>query len=193
MNRDAPGDMLTHGNPEGATATSGTTPSAKRIRRAACPGSFDPITNGHLDIFNRVSGIFDELTILVTVNPSKKTMFTLEERMDLIAEATGHLPNVRIDSMSGLLVDYCTRHGIDAVCKGLRVATDFDYEIQMAQMNHKIAGVETLFLTTNPKHSYISSSLVKEVARYGGDVRDLIPATAYDALIARLAEDIASS
>lgn len=193
MSGDAPGEMLIHGETEGAPARSESTPGGKRIRRAACPGSFDPITNGHLDIFERVSEIFDELTILVTINPSKKTMFTLEERMDLIAAATSHLPNVRIDSISGLLVDYCTRHSIDAVCKGLRVATDFDYEIQMSQMNHKIAGVETLFLTTNPKHSYISSSLVKEVARYGGDVRDLIPPAAYDALIERLAEDIAST
>lgn len=185
--------MLIDGQTEGAPAGAGSTPSGERTRRAACPGSFDPITNGHLDVFERISGIFDEVTVLVTHNPNKKTMFTLEERMDLIAQTTGHLPNVRVDSISGLLVDYCTRHGIDAVCKGLRVATDFDYEIQMAQMNRKIAGVETLFLTTNPAHSYISSSLVKEVARYGGEVQDLIPAAAYDALIGRLAEGVAST
>lgn len=167
-----------------------STPSAtgKVIRRAACPGSFDPITNGHLDIFERAAALFDELVILVTVNPSKKTMFSLEERQDLIRGATSHLDNVVVDSISGLLVDYAVKNGISAVCKGLRVATDFDYEIQMAQMNHKIADVETLFLTTNPTHSFISSSLVKEVAKYGGDVDGLLPANAYDALLARIAE-----
>lgn len=164
----------------------------KTLRRAACPGSFDPITNGHLDIFERTAQIFDEVVVLVTLNPNKKTMFSLEERQDLIRQATAHLDNVVVDSMSGLLVNYATENNITAVCKGLRVATDFDYEIQMAQMNHKIAGVETLFLTTNPVHSFISSSLVKEVAKYGGDVRDLLPAAAHDALLAKIAEDVAS-
>ena len=161
------------------------------VRRVACPGSFDPLTNGHLDIFTRASEVFDEVYALVTVNPSKKTMFSLEERMKLIQESTAHLPNVRVDSISGLLVDYCRANDIKAICKGLRVATDFDYEIQMAQMNHKIASIETLFLAANPQHSYLSSSLIKEVARYGGEVQDMLPAPAYSALMSRLAEQSA--
>jgi len=164
------------------------TSDSSTVRRIACPGSFDPLTNGHLDIFTRASEVFDEVWALVTVNPSKKTMFTLEERMKLIQESTAHLANVKVDSISGLLVDYCRSNDVKAICKGLRVATDFDYEIQMAQMNHKIADVETLFLAANPRHSYLSSSLIKEVARYGGDVRDMLPAPAYAALTARLAE-----
>ena len=158
-----------------------------QIRRVACPGSFDPLTNGHLDIFTRASEVFDEVYALVTVNPSKKTMFTLEERIALIKESTAHLPNIRVDSISSLLVNYCKVNNIKAICKGLRVVTDFDYEIQMAQMNHKIAGVETLFLAANPVHSYLSSSLIKEVAKYGGEVRDMLPASAYSALMSRLA------
>lgn len=165
------------------------------VRRVVCPGSFDPVHHGHLDIIARASKIFDEIVVLVLVNPNKKTMFTLEERQRIILESAAELglTNIRVDSMSGLLVDYCTKNAISAVVKGLRVATDFDYEIQMSQMNHKIAEVETLFLTTNPQHSYISSTLVKEVAKYGGDVRPFLSESAYDALMARLAEDVAAS
>lgn len=168
---------------------SGTT--ARPIRRAVCPGSFDPLHRGHVDIFARASKIFDEVIVLSLVNLNKKTLFTLEERQELVlaSAAEAGLDNVRVDSMSGLLVDYCAQHDISAVVKGLRVATDFDYEIQMSQMNHKIAGVETLFLTTNPEHSYISSSLVKEVAKYGGDVREFLSEAAYNALMSRLAEN----
>lgn len=167
----------------------------KPIRRVVCPGSFDPIHRGHIDIIERASKIFDEVIVLVLVNQNKKTMFTLEERQRIVLDSAAErgLDNVRVDSMSGLLVDYCTKNAVSAVVKGLRVATDFDYEIQMAQMNHRIAAVETLFLTTNPEHSYISSSLVKEVAKYGGDVRSFLSEAAYDALIARLAEDVATS
>ena len=165
------------------------------IRRVVCPGSFDPIHRGHLDIISRASKIFDEVIVLVLVNPNKKTMFSLEERQRIILESAAEfgLDNVRVDSMSGLLVDYCTANDVSGVVKGLRVATDFDYEIQMSQMNHKIAAVETLFLTTNPEHSYISSSLVKEVAKYGGDVRPFLSEVAYDALTARLAEDVGAN
>lgn len=170
------------------TTQPNSTSDTKIVRRIACPGSFDPLTNGHLDVFTRASEVFDEVWALVTINPSKTTMFTLDERMKLIQDSTAHLSNVRVDSISGLLVDYCRANDIKAICKGLRVATDFDYEIQMAQMNHKIAGVETLFLAANPQHSYLSSSLIKEVARYGGDVRDMLPAPAYSALMTRLAE-----
>ncbi|WP_208378848.1 pantetheine-phosphate adenylyltransferase [Cumulibacter soli] len=164
---------------------------SRPIRRAVCPGSFDPLHNGHLDIIARAAQIFDEVIALSLVNPSKKTLFTLEERQQLVLEtaAEAGLDNVRVDSMSGLLVDYCTQNNVSAIVKGLRVATDFDYEIQMSQMNHKIAGVETLFLTTNPEHSYISSSLVKEVATNGGDVRSFLSRAAYDALMKRLAEN----
>lgn len=164
-------------------------------RRAVCPGSFDPVHRGHLDIIARASKIFDEVIVLVLVNQNKKTMFSLEERQRIVLDSAAELGlrNVRVDSMSGLLVDYCTRNQVSAVVKGLRVATDFDYEIQMSQMNHKIAEVETLFLTTNPEHSYISSSLVKEVAKYGGETRPFLSDAAYDALGKRLAEDAGSS
>lgn len=166
------------------------TTTDRPIRRAVCPGSFDPIHHGHLDVIARAAQIFDEVIVLSLVNMSKKTMFTLEDRQRLVLESAAEigLQNVRVDSVSGLLVDYCTANDVSAIVKGLRVATDFDYEIQMSQMNHKIAGVETLFLTTNPEHSYISSSLVKEVARYGGDVRSFLSEAAYDALMSRLAE-----
>lgn len=165
--------------------------TSKPIRRVVCPGSFDPIHRGHIDIISRAARIFDEVVVLSLVNQNKKTMFSLEERQELILASTDEagLDNIRVDSMSGLLVDYCKRNGISAIAKGLRVATDFDYEIQMSQMNHRIADVETLFLTTNPEHSYISSSLVKEVAKYGGDVRPFLSQAVYDALMARLAED----
>ena len=157
------------------------------MRRAVCPGSFDPVTNGHIDVFLRAARQFDEVTVGVLVNKKKSSMFTVEERIELLRGELADVPNIRIDSFYGLLVDYCREHDIQAIVKGLRAVTDFDYELQMAQMNHGLAGVETLFITTNPLYSYLSSSLVKEVATYGGDVSGLIPARVHDALAAKLA------
>ena len=123
------------------------------MRRAVCPGSFDPVTNGHIDVFLRAAALFDEVTVGVLVNNRKTSMFTVEERIVLLGEELASVPNIRIDSFHGLLVDYCREHGISAIVKGLRAITDFDYELQMAQMNHGLAGIETLFITTNPLYS----------------------------------------
>ena len=156
------------------------------MRRAICPGSFDPVTLGHLDIIDRASGLYDELVVGVLVNPAKRGLFTVEERIDLIREATSGYGNVRVDSFHGLLVDYCRAHDIPVVVKGLRAVRDFDYELQMAQMNRDLAGVDTLFMPTNPLYSFLSSSLVKEVATYGGDVSGLVPPHVWQALSERL-------
>ena len=149
------------------------------MRRAVCPGSFDPITNGHLDIIMRASTQFDEVVVAVLINKGKSTLFTVEERIDLIRQAVRDHPQatgkVVVESSHGLLVDFCRAHGIQSIVKGLRAVSDFDYELQMAQMNHRLAGVETLFMSTNPQYAFLSSSLVKEVARYGGDVAGLVP------------------
>ena len=158
------------------------------MSRAVCPGSFDPVTNGHLDVIGRVSAQFDEVVVTVTINPNKQGMFTIDERLEMLTEATSHLPNVTVDAWQGLLVDYARERGITAIVKGLRGANDFDYELQMAQMNHKLTGVDTLFVATNPVYSYLSSSLVKEVATYGGDVSEMLPGSVHDRLLARLAE-----
>lgn len=159
------------------------------MRRAVCPGSYDPPTNGHLDILERAAGLFDEVTVAVLINKNKKGLFTVEERLSLLTEAVSHLPNVRIDSWHGLLVDYCRQHDIQAIVKGLRAVSDFDYELQMAQMNNGLSGVETLFVPTNPTYSFLSSSLVKEVATWGGDVSHLVPPTVLEALGRRLGKD----
>ncbi len=145
-------------------------------RRAVCPGSFDPVTCGHLDIVERASRLYDEVLVAVTLNRAKNGLFSLDERMDMIRDVTASYGNVTVDSVTGLLVDFCRTHGITTVVKGLRAVSDFDYELQMAQMNHSLAGVETLFMATNPLYSFLSSSLVKEVATYGGDVSGLVPA-----------------
>jgi pantetheine-phosphate adenylyltransferase len=158
------------------------------VRRAVCPGSFDPVTNGHLDIVGRASRLYDEVVVAVLVNTSKSGLFSVEERMDMLTEVTGEYGNVRVDSFHGLLVEYCRAHDIPAVVKGLRAVSDFDYELQMAQMNHGLAGVETVFMATNPLYSFLSSSLVKEVAMYGGDVSGLVPQAVLKRLLARLAE-----
>lgn len=144
--------------------------------KAVCPGSFDPITLGHLSIFERAAAHVDQLTVLVTANPNKNTgLFTVDERMELIRRAVEHLPNVDVDTWGGLLVDYTTAHGVDALVKGLRSSLDYDYELPMAQMNRRLTGVETFFLLTDEKYGYVSSTLCKEVARYGGDVSGLMP------------------
>jgi pantetheine-phosphate adenylyltransferase len=156
------------------------------VRRAICPGSFDPVTNGHIDIIARASALYDEVTVGVLVNSAKQGLFDLAERIGLLREVTAVYGNVVVDSFSGLLVDYCLRHDIPVIVKGLRAVSDFDYELQMAQMNHGLAGIETLFVSTNPLYSFLSSSLVKEVATYGGDVSGLVPVQVHQALIRRL-------
>jgi pantetheine-phosphate adenylyltransferase len=158
------------------------------VRRAVCPGSFDPVTHGHLDIIGRASILYDEVIVAVLVNKTKSSLFTVEERMEMLTTVTEAYGNVRVDSFHGLLVDYCRSHDVLAVVKGLRAVSDFDYELQMAQMNHDLAGVETLFMATNPTYSFLSSSLVKEVATYGGDVSGLVPPSVLERLLHRLAE-----
>jgi pantetheine-phosphate adenylyltransferase len=155
-------------------------------RRAVCPGSFDPVTNGHLDIIGRASAIYDEVVVAVLINKSKKSLFTVEERQEMLREAVAPFGNVVIDAFHGLLVDWCREHQVPVIVKGLRAVSDFDYELQMAQMNHGLAGVETLFMTTNPLYSFLSSSLTKEVATYGGDVANLVPAHVGKRLTERL-------
>jgi pantetheine-phosphate adenylyltransferase len=159
------------------------------VRRAVCPGSFDPITNGHLDIIARASRLYDEVYVAVMINKSKKGLFEIDERIELIREVTSEYANVRVESFHGLLVDYCKQRDIPAIVKGLRAVSDFDYELQMAQMNNGLTGVETLFVPTNPTYSFLSSSLVKEVAAWGGDVSHLVPAQVLRALNKRLAKD----
>lgn len=153
---------------------------------ALCPGTFDPVTNGHLDIVDRAAQLFETVVVGVLENPSKTPLFTLEERVGLLQEAFGSLPNVRVGSFRGLLVDYAREQGATAIVKGLRAVSDYEYEIQMAQMNQRIGGVETLFMPTNPNWSFLSSSLVKEVARNGGDVEGLVPDHVRTALMDRL-------
>jgi pantetheine-phosphate adenylyltransferase len=156
------------------------------VRKAVCPGSFDPVTNGHLDVFVRAAEIFDEVIVGVLINKTKSSLFTVDERIDMLREVVKPYPNVVVDSFHGLLVDYCNTHGIPAIVKGLRAVSDFDYELQMAQMNYRLAKVETLFVSTNPLYSYLSSSLVKEVATYGGDVSGLVPDSVHDLLQERV-------
>jgi len=156
------------------------------VLKVVCPGSFDPVTNGHLDIIERASRLADEVDVAVMVNRSKDGLFTLEERIRLVELTTAHLPNVTVDSFHGLLVDFCTERGSSAIVKGLRAVSDFDYELQMAQMNHRLAEVDTLFVPTNPLYSFLSSSLIKEVAAYGGDVSGLVPELVMGPLVERL-------
>ena len=156
------------------------------MRRAVCPGSFDPITLGHLDIISRASAHFDHVVIAVLENRTKSSLFTVDERIEMIRETTAHLSNVSVDSWSGLLVEYCKSNSIQAIVKGLRAVTDFDYELQMAQVNLQGSGVETMFMATSPIHSFLSSSLVKELAHYGGDVSTMVPASINAALKLRV-------
>jgi pantetheine-phosphate adenylyltransferase len=153
----------------------------------ACPGSFDPVTLGHLDVIARASTRFDTVVVAVLENPNKQGLFTVEERIALLEAEVGRYGNVTVDRFEGLLVDFCNERGIGLVCKGLRAVSDFEYELQMAQMNQRIGDVETVFLTTSPEHSYLSSSLVKEVARFGGAIDHAVPPRVADALRAKLA------
>lgn len=160
------------------------------MRIALCPGSFDPITNGHLDIIERAAHIFDQVLVTVFYNTTKDPMFTVDERMALAREATKNIPNVQVDSCQGLLIDYARARGVNAVIKGLRAVSDFEYEFQMAQMNKQFSEhVETLFMMTRPQHSYLSSSIVKELARFGADITPLVPAVVAGKLTAKFKEN----
>jgi pantetheine-phosphate adenylyltransferase len=158
------------------------------VRRAVCPGSFDPVTNGHLDIVSRASQLFDEVVVAVGVNKSKRRLFTAEERIAMLTEACAPFPNVTVEGFSGLLTTFCEERGVRAIVKGLRAVSDFDYELQMAQMNSSLADVETVFVPTSPEWSFLASSLVKEVATFGGDVSGLLPDFVNARLTERLAE-----
>jgi pantetheine-phosphate adenylyltransferase len=154
------------------------------VTTALCPGSFDPVTLGHLDIIERSSRHFDEVIVAVIRNPQKtQSLFSLEDRQQMLKEATQHLANIRIECFKGLLVDFARDHEVDAIVKGLRAVSDFDQELQMAQMNQRLSGIDTFFLSTSPQHSFLSSSLVREVARYGGDVSGMVPKNVNDRLV----------
>ena len=156
------------------------------MHKAVCPGSFDPVTFGHIDVFARAADQFDHVTVAVLVNQTKAGLFTVEQRIDMLREACAKYSNVVVDSFQGLLVDYCKTHEITAIVKGLRAVSDFDYELQMAQMNYRLANIETMFVATNPEFSFLSSSLIKEIAKHGGDVTGLVPDHVESALKAAL-------
>jgi pantetheine-phosphate adenylyltransferase len=153
---------------------------------ALCPGTFDPVTGGHLDVIERASRHFDTLIAAVLQNPAKDPLFSLEERMAMLKEAVADIEGVEVDSFSGLLVEYARGRGASVVVKGLRAVSDFEYELQMAHMNRHLSDVETFFVMSDPKWSYVSSSLIKEVARYGGDVQGLLPDFVLERLLDRL-------
>lgn len=156
------------------------------MKRAVCPGSFDPITFGHLDIIKRASSHFDQVVVAVLANRAKASFFSVPERIEMIRETVADLPNVIVDSWSGLLVDYCKSKSITTIVKGLRAVSDFDYELQMAQLNLQASGVETMLMATAPAYSFLSSSIVKELAHFGGDVSTMIPANVNAALKIRV-------
>ena len=155
--------------------------------RAVCPGSFDPVTLGHVDVVRRAAAMFDEVVVAVAINPNKQGLFSVDERRELITGAVGDLPNVSTAAFTGLLVDWCREHDVGVIAKGLRSDSDYAYELPMAQMNRHLTGVDTVFLTADPAHTFVSSSLVKEVARGGGDVSAFLTPAVLDALTARLA------
>ena len=146
-------------------------------RKALYAGSFDPVTNGHLNIIERAAKMYDSLTVAIAINPRKTGFFTFEERVEIAREVTKHIPNVKVDTFSGLLADYVNENGFIAYVRGLRATTDFENELQMAQMNARLftGETETVFLMTDPMYSFISSSLIKEVASFGGSVEGLVP------------------
>jgi pantetheine-phosphate adenylyltransferase len=154
------------------------------MRKAVCPGSFDPVTLGHLDVFARAAAQFDEFTVAVLINSTKAGLFTIAERIDLLQKCVAPYPNIKVESFKGLLADYCKDNSINTVVKGLRAVSDFDYELQMAQMNSQL-GVETLFIATKPEYSFLSSSIIKEIAKYHGDVSALVPEVVNQALKSR--------
>jgi pantetheine-phosphate adenylyltransferase len=158
------------------------------MRRAVCPGSFDPVTNGHLDILRRAAEIFDEVIVAVLVNEAKHGMFAVDERLEMLREALADagVSNAKVDSFEGLLVDFCAANDVDVIIKGIRTAADVQVELQMAQMNRSLTGVETVFMATSPQWSYVASSLVKEVARLGGDVSAQVPSSVLARLKRRL-------
>jgi pantetheine-phosphate adenylyltransferase len=153
---------------------------------AVCPGTFDPVTNGHVDIIERAAQQFDRVVVAVLENPGKQPLFSVEERVAMLKEAAADVDGVEVDAFSGLLVEYAKTKGARVIVKGLRAVTDFEYEIQMAQMNQRLGGVETFFMTTAPTWSYLSSSLVREVARFGGDVGGLVPPVVVERLREKL-------
>ena len=152
------------------------------MRRVVCPGSFDPVTNGHLDVIGRASKLYDEVVVAVLINQSKEGLFSVDERLEMLREVTKELGNIDVQSFEGLIVDFCRERDIPAIIKGLRAVSDFDYELQMAQMNSSLTEVDTVFIPTTPEYSFLASSLVKEVAKHGGDVSGLVP----DFVLARL-------
>ncbi len=157
--------------------------------RAVYPGTFDPVTNGHLDVIERAAKIFDELIVAVTTNPAKTPWFTLEERVEMLKECCSHLPNVTVEAFDGLLVNFVRQKGAKIIIKGLRAVTDFDYEFQMAAINRKLAPeIETLFLMTSLPYAYLSSSAVKEVASLNGCLKDLVPENVAKRLRQKVAE-----
>lgn len=162
------------------------------MRRAVCPGSFDPVTSGHLDIVRRAAALFDDVVVAVGVNPSKNRLFEPQERIAMLEQGVAGLgdegANVTVAGFAGLITTYCREVGAQAIVKGLRSGTDFDYEVQMAQMNAHLTGVETVFVTADPQFGFVSSSLVKEVAAFGGDVSGLVPDFVLGPLSERLAD-----
>ena len=159
------------------------------MRRAIYPGSFDPVTNGHLDVIERARKLFDEVIVAVAHNEEKRPMFSLEERLDFLRQTTGKIDNVRVASFEGLLVEFAMREKASAVVRGLRAISDFEFEFQMALMNRKLEStVETIFLMPKEEYTYLSSRIVKEIARLGGDVAKFVPAPVAEALQARLAK-----
>ncbi len=157
------------------------------MRTAICPGSFDPVTRGHLDIIERASKLFEKIIVLVVVNPNKDPMFSTEERVEFLKRVTAHLENVEVDSYYGLLADYAAKAGACTLIKGLRAVTDFEYEFQQALLNKKLnRELETMFMPTDANYMYLSSSIVKQLAEFGGDVKDLLPPSIYNDVIARL-------
>ena len=156
------------------------------MAKALCPGSFDPPTNGHIDVIERAARWFDHVVVAVIANPSKEPLFSLDERKALLGDALGHLDNVEVESFAGLLVDFATDRGLNVIVKGLRAVSDFEYELQMAQMNAALSPeLDTMFVTAKPSWAFLSSSLVKQVARYGGNIEGLVPPGVASALAAR--------